>query len=381
MDFPCIVCNRSFSRPQDRLSHLTLSHDPQHRAHLHQQSQTVGKRFRDAAASARKARFRRKPIQIANISRILPGEPRISHPMDVDTEFRMVEKRNKDGEINNPELLLDEEGSIASEDEDLEAHKYQRNSVSEHGMNDNTDFDFLPAPTKEKTSENSTELTPDAMDAPMPHRSLVEDDEQSWTWKWHPTAGEVFERRSHVHKQWSRLFSGNGVKTGKSYKPFASRLEWEVVQWAVQEKVSQKSFDRRLKIPQLRERLGITFNSAHSMFQKVDSIPERCGRWFTKKLTFKDRPDEHFVIRHQNPVDAIKALWGDPSFSNNLMYKPAQLFRSPDQTANGQVYNEMWTAGFWNAAQKRIPEGGDAIILRACVKSSKVRLSKLGKYT
>jgi hypothetical protein len=87
------------------------------------------------------------------------------------------------------------------------------------------------------------------------------------------------------------------------------------------------------------------------MLQQVDQIPERCGQWYTKKLSFKDRPHEHFFIRHRDPIEAIKALWGDPSFLNDLVYKPAKLFRGKVQTEEERMFSEMWTGGFWNAAQ------------------------------
>ena len=106
----------------------------------------------------------------------------------------------------------------------------------------------------------------------------------------------------------------------------------------------------------MKERLGLTFTNAQSMLKQVDKIPDRCGVWYTKRLSFKDRPDEHFTIRHRDPVKAVKALWGDPSFANNLVYKPAKLFRSSQQTEEERVFNEMWTASFWNAAQVSKPK-------------------------
>ena len=87
------------------------------------------------------------------------------------------------------------------------------------------------------------------------------------------------------------------------------------------------------------------------MLQTVDTIPERSGQWFTKRLSFKDCPTEFFTIRHRDPIDAIKALWGDPAFSKDLVYKPAKMFRGQRQTEDQRIYSEMWTGGLWNAAQ------------------------------
>ncbi|KAJ3717349.1 hypothetical protein C8R42DRAFT_564469, partial [Lentinula raphanica] len=135
------------------------------------------------------------------------------------------------------------------------------------------------------------------------------------------------------------------------YQPFESRLEWEISQWAVKEKLLQKSFDRLLKIPELKERLGLTFNNARSMLQKVDSIPEKCGNWFTKQLAFKDRPNETFTLHYRDPIEAIKALWGDPSLTNEFVYKPAKLFRSSTLTEEERIFSEMWTSSFWHSVQ------------------------------
>ena len=87
------------------------------------------------------------------------------------------------------------------------------------------------------------------------------------------------------------------------------------------------------------------------MLQNVDAIPERCGEWYTKRLSFKDRPNEYFTVRHRNPIEAIKGLWGDPAFTNDLVYKLAKLFRGAMQTEEEQMFSEMWTGGLWNASQ------------------------------
>lgn len=101
----------------------------------------------------------------------------------------------------------------------------------------------------------------------------------------------------------------------------------------------------------MKERLGLSFSTARSMFQQVDAIPTRCGEWFTKRLSFKDRPDEHFTIRYRDPIEAIKGLWGDPAFANELVYKPAKIFRGKQVSEQDRMFSEMWTGGFWNAAQ------------------------------
>jgi hypothetical protein len=80
----------------------------------------------------------------------------------------------------------------------------------------------------------------------------MEDDIDTWTWQWHPSAGKVYRYEPTVHQQWQGLFSMEGTNANEGYQPFTSRLDWEVAQWAVKEKIPQRSFNRLLRIPQVR---------------------------------------------------------------------------------------------------------------------------------
>ncbi|KAF5378642.1 hypothetical protein D9757_006259 [Collybiopsis confluens] len=195
-------------------------------------------------------------------------------------------------------------------------------------------------------------------------RSLTkDDDDEPRSWRWHPTAGQILRHEPGIFQRWEELFSEIKVEEGSSrksvgYHPFTSRVDWEVAQWAIKEKVSQKSFDRLLQIPEIKERLGLSYNNSRSMLKLIDVIPDRCGQWYTKQLSFRDQPNETFIIHHRDPIKAIKGLWGDPAFVNHLVYKPANLFCGSKQTEEERVFSEMWTADFWNSVQMCIPKGG-----------------------
>ncbi|KAJ3752725.1 hypothetical protein EV360DRAFT_54739 [Lentinula raphanica] len=214
-------------------------------------------------------------------------------------------------------------------------------------------FDFLPddddTPTSVPGSSHTT--APTAPTAPLPHhihRPLVEDEEDEEDEEggkdkclWHSTAGEVIRVDRDVQQRWNGISSRKEeTADAECYSPFSSRTEWEIAQWAVKDRISQGSFNRLLQIPQVifclisfmkpsilmfhsqvKEKLGVTFNNAKSMLGKLDDIPERCGPWFTKKLTFKDRSDEEYLIYHRDPIEAIKSLWGDPALASDLVYR------------------------------------------------------------
>ncbi|KAF5347871.1 hypothetical protein D9757_014942 [Collybiopsis confluens] len=217
-------------------------------------------------------------------------------------------------------------------------------------------FDFLPDTDMEDAEEGGTR---DSAFQSIRH-ALFTGNEDSWVYKWHPTAGAVIGHEPTAHERWKSIFHPE-KKTGQPYLPFGSRLDWEIAQWAIKEKIPQNSFDRLLKIPEVKERLGLSFTHSRSMLKIIDEIPEPRGHWAVKKFSFKDRPHEHFTVRYRDPVEAIKGLWGSPAFAEHLVYKPAKLFRREEETDENRIYSEMWTGGLWNAAQyltqEAVPEG------------------------
>ncbi|THU95857.1 hypothetical protein K435DRAFT_665523 [Dendrothele bispora CBS 962.96] len=110
----------------------------------------------------------------------------------------------------------------------------------------------------------------------------------------------------------------------EQFHPFSSKLDWQLARWAITEWVSQSSFNKLLEIPEIKEQLGLGFHNTRSMLQKVDDIPEHCGEWMIKQIQFRDRishgVDETFNVYHQDPVEAVCALWGDPAFVDRLVY-------------------------------------------------------------
>ncbi|KAF5343781.1 hypothetical protein D9757_014804 [Collybiopsis confluens] len=93
-----------------------------------------------------------------------------------------------------------------------------------------------------------------------------------------------------------------------------------------------------------------------------------------EEFEIADHPEEHFIVHHRDPVEAIKALWGDPSLANHLVYKPAKLFYGDEQKEENRMFSEMWTGSFWNAVQNAIPEGGT--VCPVIIASDKTQLTR-----
>ena len=51
----------------------------------------------------------------------------------------------------------------------------------------------------------------------------------------------------------------------------------------------------------------------------------------------------------QVPLEAIKALLGDPALAEHIVYKPKHIFTNASEEK--WVYNEMWTGTWWEETQ------------------------------
>lgn len=75
--------------------------------------------------------------------------------------------------------------------------------------------------------------------------------------------------------------------------------------------------------------------------------------WYSKKLRFGDMPDYTYRIRYRNPLQAIRALLGDPALQKHLVYRPRKVFSNRDR--KDKIYSEMWTGDWWWAIQVSLP--------------------------
>ncbi|KAF9003205.1 hypothetical protein BDZ89DRAFT_1146120 [Hymenopellis radicata] len=139
------------------------------------------------------------------------------------------------------------------------------------------------------------------------------------------------------------------------YKPFASELDWRVAQWMVEQGIGHNAFNEFLRIPGVKDKLGLSYSNTAGLHKVVDSIPRRAGKWKVKHLSFPDRPAEKFTLRHRDILESVRSLWGDPELAEHLGYKPSTLFT--DESQDHRLYNEMWTGKWWSFIQDKLPEG------------------------
>ncbi|KAG2747816.1 hypothetical protein P692DRAFT_201716069 [Suillus brevipes Sb2] len=105
------------------------------------------------------------------------------------------------------------------------------------------------------------------------HARSLPDEEDDRVTEWHPHAGKVIRIDQNLHVKWCQKFGltedeadveMNGIEMEEEedhlFYLFASRLDWEVACWAVQEGIGHKAFDRLLAIP------GVSVLSIYEVF-------------------------------------------------------------------------------------------------------------------
>jgi hypothetical protein len=258
MEFTCPVCERTFSRAQDRTNHINLKRDQIHENYARLQSEELSARFVDTVEAAVAATstlstdrlpvHERPSVQFNDVEMAdLP--PTIAVFADSDIEDQYLDH---DGDAD-----MDEEGSIASSGEEVEdafdelteeeLAQVLSEALSDAGVkNEEELFNFLPDIDEEGVVPGPSE----AEELGRHRRRTLIDDAQQWTWQWDESAGKVLRYEDTIHSRWRSLFS-DGDSPDKGYLPFNSRLDWEIAQWAVKEDISQTSLNNLLEIPQV----------------------------------------------------------------------------------------------------------------------------------
>ncbi|EIM79383.1 uncharacterized protein STEHIDRAFT_36669, partial [Stereum hirsutum FP-91666 SS1] len=109
------------------------------------------------------------------------------------------------------------------------------------------------------------------------------------------------------------------------WAPFASKRDWCIAKWAIEEGIGNGKLDRLLEIEGVVESLGLSFRNAAGLHKHVDSMPSEAP-WSTRDIVFSDQPNDHYTVQYRDVIDGVKALLGDPSLADKLVYRPKRVF-------------------------------------------------------
>ncbi|KIL66843.1 hypothetical protein M378DRAFT_63476, partial [Amanita muscaria Koide BX008] len=160
------------------------------------------------------------------------------------------------------------------------------------------------------------------------------------------------------------------------YAPFTSKLEWEIACWAKLRGLSETSFSEFLAIPEVCERLGLTFKTVRELNGVIDNLPAR-PKFQCEEVTVAG---EAYPCFYRDIIACIHALYGDPDFVHELLYVPEQHF--DDDEGTQRIYHEMNTGKWWWKMQEVLEaRKPGATLIPIVLSSDRTQITRFGSKT
>lgn len=91
------------------------------------------------------------------------------------------------------------------------------------------------------------------------------------------------------------------------------------------------------------EALGLSFKNSKELNRIINTkIPSVCAAFQHEEIVVAS---EAFDVYFQDIIQCIHALYGNPEFAQDLIFKPEWHYLDADHTT--QVYSEINTAKWW----------------------------------
>ncbi|KAH9166783.1 hypothetical protein EDB89DRAFT_1910440 [Lactarius sanguifluus] len=129
------------------------------------------------------------------------------------------------------------------------------------------------------------------------------------------------------------------------WAPFHSQCDWEIALWAKTRGPTSSALMELLRIPEVSDRLGLSYGSAKELNRIIDTLP---GRPPFKREDFTVG-DELLAFYFRDVMQCIRSLYGDPEFMHELVIAPERHYSDPGRTCH--IYSEMHTGDWWWAVQ------------------------------
>ncbi|KAI9430686.1 hypothetical protein BJY52DRAFT_1090380, partial [Lactarius psammicola] len=151
------------------------------------------------------------------------------------------------------------------------------------------------------------------------------------------------------------------------WSPFQSQCDWEFAQWAKQRGPTSSAVSELLAIDGVVEKLGLSYRNVKELNDIIDNkIPGRPA--FTREEV--QIAGERFDFHFWEIIPCIRALFGDPEFTRQLVFSPQRHYQDPHHTT--QIFSEMHTGKWWWSVQARNP---GATVIPIIISSDKTQLT------
>ena len=151
---------------------------------------------------------------------------------------------------------------------------------------------------------------------------------------------------------------GCQLGSNEEFAPFCSRLDWDVARWAKLRGPSSTAVSELLEIEgvscsmsifqilmtvlQFSERLGLSYRNTHELNNIIDTqLPGR-PHFHRQDVEIAG---ETVTMYSRNVVECIKALYGNPEFAKDMIFKPERHYDKDD--GRQQHYHDLHTSEWW----------------------------------
>ncbi|THU85232.1 hypothetical protein K435DRAFT_869511 [Dendrothele bispora CBS 962.96] len=174
-----------------------------------------------------------------------------------------------------------------------------------------------------------------------------------------PIPGPSSRPENEVYLQ--KLCSTQWTSDENTWAPFKSEMDWRIVKWAKLRGPSSTALTELLSIPNLVEKLDLSFKSANELNKIIDmSLPARPA--FKVKSVIVH--GEAFEVYFRDVLDCIKTLYSEPDFAPYMKYAPER--HDIDERCQSCMFHNIHTGEWWWWRQKALDKqkkGGTIIPL------------------
>ncbi|KAH9083700.1 hypothetical protein EDB83DRAFT_2282415 [Lactarius deliciosus] len=153
--------------------------------------------------------------------------------------------------------------------------------------------------------------------------------------------------------------------------PFRSQRDWDFAQWAKNRGPSSTAVTELLAIDGLVENLGLSYRNIRELNHIIDEEMPGRPRFKCKEVRIGG---ESYDFYFREVIPCIRALFGDPKFSRQLVFAPEHHYQDVDHTV--QVFGEMYTGKWWWSVQRSLElHRPGATVIPVIISSDKTQLT------
>ncbi|KAH7908341.1 hypothetical protein BJ138DRAFT_1013010 [Hygrophoropsis aurantiaca] len=161
-------------------------------------------------------------------------------------------------------------------------------------------------------------------------------------------AAKIFGQGETVFERLKNKQDAEGVGP---FGPFSDEDEWGLAQWLIKN-VNQTATQEYLKLPITQKCTKPSYGSNYMFLKSIDQLPAG-PEWKCRLVTAEgDQEGEDGEVQREelelwmrDPVECIRELIGNSAFRDHLAYAPEKVYA--DIEGKTQLYDEMWTGGWW----------------------------------